>query len=145
MAIKSGANSSVSDDATATGQGRVRASSTYARDGRAHAGHDVPSIPRLFARQSGRLREPQPGFDPALAGGQTVLIDEPLPPGPTHVGLGTIRDDRRVFHRQVALVVKAVRHPAANLRRRQQPLVHLLMERMAIVIAVARRRRAAWP
>ena len=63
------------------------------------------------------------------------MIDDALDPLLAHLALRAIGEDQRVFHRNIDLVVKAVRHPELQLVARQLAAVHPLIERMQMMVA----------
>src|ERR1700730_3182824 len=56
-------------------------------------------------------------------------------PDPTHLGQRTIRKNRGVLNRNVALIVKSIGHPTAQRFERKPAFIHRDMERMFVVIS----------
>ena len=108
-------------------------------DGVAHARQHALLGLELGARHAQGLAEPQPRLDPAAALRGAVVVEDPLDPHPAHVDLRAVGEDRRVFERDAALVVEAIRDPALQLIPRQLPRVHAHMERVEVVVAAALR------
>ncbi len=80
------------------------------------------------------LSQAQPGLDPALAFVDTVVVANAVQPDPAHLADWAVRDDGRVFDGDVFLIVESVGDPAFDLLRLQLAAVHILVERVFIVI-----------
>jgi hypothetical protein len=81
--------------------------------------------------------EAHPLGEPPLAFSfPVVVVDSPYPRSPERRIL-RFRDQDRVFDGDARLVVIAILHPALDLLLRELALVHLQVERMAIVVARA--------
>ena len=104
---------------------------------RAHAGLNVRLVHHRLASQTDGLPKAKPGFDAPLSGPHSVMDKDASDPSPPHLVVGTIRQDGRVLDGDVALVVEPVRHPAADLLRRQSTPIHGNMERVLVVVRPA--------
>ena len=110
-----------------------------------HVGIDREAHPRqqllqalhLSTRQAHRLGEPQPRLDPAGILAVAVVIENALYPVAPHATVVAIGEDGGVLDGNADLVIEAVRHPAANLRRRGLARIQHHVERMVDVVGAA--------
>src|SRR6266540_1026291 len=105
--IRSGANSSVSDDATPSTHGAV---------------------------QADRVAQAQPVGEPAGALVWPVVVLDALAPPPAYLRQRAVGDDGGVLLRQRLLVVPAVGHETADLVGTQLAREHRLLERVLLPV-----------
>ena len=137
--IRSGANSSVSEEATPSIHGLVRQNVTYASV--------ANRTPGSTCRSSSISSRGTPTASPSLihismppvAWLGAVVIDDPLQPLASHIGIGTVGDDRRVLAWDRALIREPIRHPSLELPPREPTFVHQRVEGMIRVIGPAER------
>src|SRR4030088_1004190 len=89
----------------------------------------------LLAWQSGGLHQPEALFNAAGIVSVPVVVDNTLAPCQAERRILTVRQDGRIFHRYMALVVVAVECPGLQLPARQLAFMHQGVKRMLMVIA----------
>src|SRR5258708_38978620 len=63
------------------------------------------------------------------------MVNDPMNPNPAYLAQRTIRKNRGVFKRNVALIVKSIGRPAAQRAGRKPAFIHRDVERMFVVIS----------
>src|SRR5439155_1045145 len=106
-------------------------------DREAHPRQQLLQALHLSTRQAHRLREPQPRLDPAGILAVAVVIENALYPVAPHATVVAIGEDGGVLDGNADLVIEAVRHPAANLRRRGLAGIQHHVEWMVDVVGAA--------
>ena len=132
-----GADSSVSDAATASSGERSRQKLTYPSTASRTPGSTPAPDEQLRPVEPGGLAEPQPPLDAALPVGPAVVLLDPPQPHTAQPRGAQLGQDQGVLDGDVPLVVEPVEDPAAQLVGGQLPLVHTYVEGMAVVVAVA--------
>ncbi len=129
-------NISVSDDATAS----TKAMLGDQRQVRIHRVADRRKHAALgnyqVARNASGFRELDPLFDAAGRAGLAIMIDDALAPSAPELGRFAASEDQSVFDGDGFLIVVAIEGPGLELAARQLSLVHQLMKRMLVVIAL---------
>ena len=120
--MRSGANSSVSDDATASTRELSRTSVTYASHANRTPGR-TPARIRSRTWHSDGLSESLPELEAAVGIAVAVVIVDPTDPRSRKCRILRLGEDQRVFDRDARLIVVAIDDPRAQLRGRQLPLV----------------------
>src|SRR6266516_1127123 len=64
------------------------------------------------------------------------MVDDAMYPDTAHLALGAIGENRCVLHRDVTLIIGAVRNPATQRFGRKPALIHCDVKRMFVVISV---------
>src|SRR5207248_1015440 len=83
---------------------------------------------------SGSFAEAQPRFNAAFISFVAVMVENPMDPGATNFSQRTIRKNRGVFARNIFLIIKTVRDPAAQLFSRKPAFIHRDVKRMLVVV-----------
>ena len=87
-------------------------------DGEPNPGHDVLQRSHLGSGDPDGLPELDPGFDPAGVLAVPVVIEDALDPFASDAAVRAVRQHRGILDRDADLIIKTVRHPAADLTRR---------------------------
>jgi hypothetical protein len=105
-------------------------------DGVTRGGQNPLPSDGLFARKARRLDQPQPFLDTAGSRAVAVVVNNPLAPGAAEFRIVAARENQCVLDWDVALIGEAIQRPSLKLPAGELPLVHELMKRMLMVIAL---------
>ena len=127
----------MSDEATASTQGRVRANIDVGIDGKARPRRDPALGAQLLLVETDRTGKLDPcgGSSVAPVPG-SVVIGQTRYPGASMGGRGQIRKDRGVLHRDLLLVVVTIGDPGAHLRSVEHAGNEPLVKWVLVVIAL---------
>src|SRR6266404_5688449 len=106
-------------------------------DRESNAGQHLRQTLRPLSRQSHRLRQPQPRFDPAGILAVAIVVEYALHPRAAHRTVRAIGQNGGILERDVDLVIEAIRHPGADLRRGRRTGIHHHIEGMMDVVGTA--------
>src|SRR6202030_4478377 len=106
-------------------------------DREAHSGQQLLHALHLHTRTAPRLGEPQPRLDAAGILAVAVVIENALYPVAAHAAIVAVGENGGVLDGNADLVIEAIRHPAANLRRGRPAGIQHHVERVEDVVGAA--------
>ena len=118
------------------GHGCVRAKFTIGIDGKTHTGPDVVLVRHGLTGNTTGNAQPNPLLDPAFLSRFAIMVGNPLNPLSSHFAQRTIRQDRRILPRNIALIIKPVNHPEPDRIFIELSRVHPDVERMQMVVTL---------
>ncbi len=131
-----GANSSVSDEATATFSGCSTTKPHVRLDGEARRGQGALHADHVIAVEPERVGENEPALDAALLRTETVVVVDAMQPFAAELAVVRAAHQGGILARHAGLVTVAVERPGLHLALGELAAVQQLMERVLVVIAL---------
>src|SRR5262249_42191325 len=105
-------------------------------DAETRRGKDAFANDSLHAREAGSFDKLEPFFDAARDFSGAILIENPFAPSDAERVVLAASEDRCVLNGNMALIVVAIQSPSLELATRKLAIVHQLMKRVLVVIAL---------